>query len=241
MPAPVTRQFRIVENRIESEGTFTLILEPADGVPLFSFLAGQFVMLLLTNPDGTPWAKAAYSIATAPTESKYTIELAIKLAGEFTQRASKLSKGDTVGVQGPYGMFTLKANADPLVFIAGGVGVTPLRSMIREALLESAPQQVFLFYSDKTRAAMAYEDEFRSLAETYQNFHFIPCLTRETPVGWDGECTRIDGALIKKHLTRLGSARFYTCGPTALMDEVKQILITEDIDVKTRLHKESFG
>ncbi len=63
------RRFRILERRQETNETFTLVLEPADGESLFGFLAGQFVMMHLFNSDGSVWAKAAYSIASAPSES----------------------------------------------------------------------------------------------------------------------------------------------------------------------------
>ncbi|MFA5935555.1 MAG: FAD-binding oxidoreductase [Patescibacteria group bacterium] len=241
MPPFPIRSFRVTERRSETFETFTIVLEPADGEPIFAFKAGQFVMVHLANPDGTPWAKAAYSIATAPCESMKSFELGIKIHGDFTKRLSELKEGDTIGIQGPYGAFFLKEDADRIVFFAGGVGVTPLRSMIREALLCKKPMELVLFYSEKNRSAMAYEREFRELAAAHSTFRFIPILTRESPEDWDGETCRLDRAMTERLLTDWTRGRYAVCGPDAFMDCVKTMLMDAGVDVATRFQKESFG
>ncbi len=235
------RRFRVREYRQEAVETFTLVLEPADGLPMFSFIAGQFVMMHLYNDDGSVWAKAAYSIATAPSESDEIFELGIKLHGDFTRRAAGLKIGDQVGIQGPYGVFCLKELVEGKVFFAGGVGVTPLRSMIRSALFTELQGDVWLFYSEKQRAAMAYEAEFRDLSARYPQFHFIPILTRETPSAWDGEIGRMQQTMIEKYLHDWLLPRYYMCGPKQFMDDLKQMLVNVGVDVHKQLHRESFG
>jgi ferredoxin-NADP reductase len=234
------RRFRIVERRQDTPETFSIMLEPADGEPLFAYKAGQFVMMHLFNPDGSVWAKAAYSLATAPIEATKHIELGIKIHGDFTKRVSTFRVGNEVGIQGPYGAFTLKDDADRYVFFAGGIGVTPLRSMIRDVLLAKKPVEMVLLYSDKTRADMAYEAEFRDLAATHPQFRFIPVLTRETPDGWDGETSRINRAMIEAHVPDLERGRYYVCGPHAFMDMMKTTLAELGVDTSKNLQKESF-
>lgn len=241
MPGFPIRPFRVVARRQDASQTFSLILAPADGEPLAPYKAGQFVMLHLFNPDKTVWAKAAYSFATAPVESADTIELGIKIHGDFTKRASELAVGDEVGIQAPYGAFVLKDDLPRIVFFAAGVGVTPLRSMIREALLTKKGIELVLFYSDKTRADMAYETEFRELAAQHANFTFIPSLTRENPDGWEGETSRIDKAMVERHVSDWQKGRYCMCGPDEFMDAMKAMLEAEGIDVKTKLQRESFG
>lgn len=241
MPLFPVRTFRIVERRMDAAQTFSLVLAPADGEPLAPFKAGQFVMLHLFNPDKSVWAKAAYSYATAPVESTETIELGIKIHGDFTTRASQLVVGDEVGIQAPYGAFILKEDLPRIVFFAAGVGVTPLRSMIREVLLTKKDIELVLFYSDKTRADMAYEAEFRELASQYSNFHFIPTLTRENPESWNDETGRIDKAMVERHLSDWSVGRYCMCGPDEFMDGMKAMLEAEGIDTKTKLQRESFG
>lgn len=238
-PYPI-RKFRVREHRQETMDTFTLVLEPADGEPMFVFKAGQFIMLHLFNADGTVWAKSAYSMAMAPVESKDHLELGIKITGDFTKRCSSLSKGDEVGVQGPYGMFTLREDTNPLVFFAGGVGVTPLKSMIRSYVLDGGSSDVFLFYSGKTREVLAYEQEFRDLAKAHKNFHPILILTQEAPEGWDGEHERISIDMVKKYVPDAAKGRAFVCGPKPFMDAVRAILAAMGMDVASRLHKETF-
>lgn len=241
MPPFPIRPFRITERRQETPETFTLVLEPADGEPMFVFKAGQFAMLHLSNDDGTPWAKAAYSFASAPAESATSFELGIKIHGDFTKRASLLKVGDEVGIQGPYGVFTLKEDMDRLVLFGGGVGVTPLRSMIREVLLTKKPIELILFYSEKKREMMAYEEEFRALASNHPNFRFVPILTRETPEDWDGETCRLERTMVERVFTDWDRGRYAVCGPDAFMDCIKDMIIEVGVDPKLRLQKESFG
>lgn len=240
MPPFPIRPFRIIERRTETAETYSLIVAPADGEPLFAFTAGQFVMVHLYADDGTVWAKAAYSMATAPVESKDRLELGIKIHGDFTKRAANLAVGDQLGIQGPYGAFTLKEDSDRIVFFAGGIGVTPLRSMIRDVLLNHKPIEMVLFYSDKTIADMAYEAEFRALAAAHPSFRFVPILTREQPAGWEGESSRINRSMIEKYVSDPSNARYYMCGPDTFMDAIKAILTEQGIDTAAKLRKESF-
>lgn len=240
MPPFPIRRFRVKQNRAEGVNTFTLVLEPADNEPMFSFQAGQFVMVHLANPDGTPWAKAAYSIATAPSESKNSFELAIRIHGDFTKRCALLKVGEEIGIQGPYGAFVLKPETERLVFFGAGVGVTPLRSMIREALLTKKPIQIFLMYSDRAPECMAYHQEFKELALAYANFHPIFILTREQPENWDGESQRMNSEMIKKYVSDFSVGRYCMCGPNDFMESIKKILEGEGVDIKANLQRESF-
>ena len=237
---PVLRHFRVLKNLPEAEGVFTLLLAPADEQPLFSFQAGQFAMLHLLNDDGTTWAKAAYSFATAPSDSTDTIEFGIKVSGDFTQRASRLTPGEIVGIQGPYGVFTLKTEDEPLVFLAAGIGITPLRSMIRDLLFKKDVRDLYVFYSDKNEACLAYRKEFEEFARQYSHFHFIPFLTRETSETWMGERGRITGEAVKRYLSTLQSAHYYMCGPVEFMNTLKEFLVGQGVDSKTQIQKEVF-
>ena len=237
------RRFRVLQNRWIAESVFSLTLEPADDQALPSFRAGQFIMLHLLNDDGSTWAKAAYSYATAPSDCQTSIELGIKLSGGFTQRAARLVPGDVVAVQGPYGVFYLKntpAAASPLVLLAAGIGITPLRSMIRDIVATGVGREMFLFYSEKTLASCAYFSEFESLAAAYSGFHFVPCLTREAPVSWRYERGRVSGSLIEKYVPSISQAHYCLCGPDEFMFSMKDFLVQRGVDPKIHIQKESF-
>jgi len=218
----------------------SVALEPADNEPMFAYKPGQFVMVHLYDADGSLWAKTAYSISTAPIESKGGFGIGVRLAGDFTKRMHALKAGDTVGIQGPFGVFTLRDGTSRAVFFAGGIGITPIRGMIREALLSKSGQELFLFYCNRTLETAAYEKELRDLAVSHPHFHPIFVLERDIPAGWDGETGFITADIIRKHLTALDGADFYVCGPTPFMDAVRGILEAKGVDVKERMMKETF-
>jgi len=219
----------------------TLGLKPADGEPLFAFQAGQFVMLQILNGDGSLWAQAAYSIASAPCESNDELELGIKIEGDFTQRVSQLTIGERVSVRGPYGVFTVKEKSGSQVFFAGGIGIAPIRSMIRDLLLCAKTQEdIFLFYSSKTRAGMAYEEELRDLATQHDNFYPTFCITQETVEGFEGECQRVNVDMVSRYFSDFQKGMFYMCGPVSFMDSVRKMLEGEGVDITDCLKKETF-
>lgn len=242
MPLPILRSFRIVKNQLLADGIFSLTLAPDDGEPMFPFIAGQWVMLHLLNEDGTTWAKAAFSIASAPSESMQQLELAIKIYGDYTKRASTLKEGDRVKLQGPYGVFTLRPGTGPLVFFAAGIGVTPFRSMIRELIAAHDLRPVTLFYTNRTPALTAYESELRELAVMHSAFHPVFILTgSETPDDWDGERGRLNEAMLLKHLGDWSGNEYAMCGPKEFMDSIRDMLVSHGVDVKTKLRKELFS
>ena len=239
MPIPI-RSFRVVDRKQETEETFVLQLEPADGDPMFAFKAGQFVSLYIYNDDGSVWGKSFYSIATSPSESAERFQLAIKARGDFTHRASQLKVGDSVGIQGPYGAFILSDETAPLVLFAGGIGITPLRSMLREALVTQKDREIFLFYSDKSRQTMAFLKEFQDIEVKHEKFHPIFILTNEKPLDWKGETSRLNAEMVRSRIKNMADATYCMCGPKGFMECVREILVSCSVDVKTRLKQELF-
>lgn len=240
-PLLIKRPFTVVSNETLADGCFRLVLEPAEQASMFPFIAGQWVYLYLLNEDGSEWARAAFSIASAPSGSRERFELAIKVYGDFTTRARGLQPGSRVLVQGPFGVFTLRASAHPLVLFGGGIGVTPLLSMLREVAATGAERDVVLFYSNRSRADVAYEQELRSIVEAHPRIriHFI--LTRHAPAGWDGESRRLDADMVRAHVLDLAAAEYLMCGPNPFMDGVQQILVSLGVDVQKKLRKERFS
>ncbi|MBU1907507.1 FAD-dependent oxidoreductase [Patescibacteria group bacterium] len=240
MELPVLRPFCVVRNAPLAEGVFELVLQPADRQMVFGFVPGQFIMLHLMNADGSVWAKTAYSIASAPFESKDTITLAIKLRGDFTRRARDLQLGDIVKVQGPYGKFTLPDDDRDVIMLAGGIGVAPFRSMIREAVASRINKRIILLYSCKTAEGMAFLDELRGLAA--RNAKFMPtffltgCVLEE----WRGEIGRINQKSLHKYVPYKEKALFMVCGSHEFTDDMVDILRRSGVDVANSLRKEMF-
>ncbi len=236
------RPFRVGERKWEAEDIFTLVLEPESGEEMFLFVAGQWVYLHLLNEDGSPWARAAFTIASAPEESMGGCELGIKINRDFTKRASQLQPGDRVGLQGPFGVFVLPEGERHLAMFAGGIGITPFRSMIRSLILRDAPTNVTLFYSSRFVESAVYAEEFKRLSRDWPRLCAVITLTGDAvPRAWDGETGRINDEMISKHLTDFQDTYFLVCGPNAFMEDVKRMLENAGVDVKNRFKTERFG
>ncbi len=235
------RLFRVTRNRTLTPDAFELTLEPADDKPMFPFKAGQWVYLYLLNDDGSEWARAAFSIASAPTDSASRFDLAVKVYGDYTKRAQTLKEGDTVRIQGPFGLFVPKEEEAPLVMYAAGIGVTPFMSMIREELAHGCRREMVLFYTNKTTSDISYEKELRELAGMCPIFKVVFAVTRESPDGWDGEVRRIDADIIRANVDDPEYAEHLMCGTNEFMDAVAAMLTDLGVDIKARLRKERFS
>lgn len=240
-PVLMVRRFRVEEVKWETAETYTLVLKPIDPTDIVGFKSGQWVYLHLFNQDGTPWAKAAYSMALAPEESTEKIELGIKLHGEFTKRASKLMPDDVVGIQGAFGVFVLPPGESPLVIFAGGIGITPFRSMLRSILATGSQRPVTLFYSNKYAEESPYLEEFLAMAKQAPWFRFVPILTQQAPQDWPGERGRIDAAMLAKYSALDASTTYLMCGPKSFMEAIRGLLREGGIDIKKQLKEELFG
>ncbi len=233
------RRFRVQEIVWEAPEIFTLRLMPCEGEIALPFKAGQWVYLHLLHEDGTSW-KAAFSIATAPSDEG-PIELGIKIEGGFTKRASQLSLDTVVALQGPFGVFVLP---DPLeaslVCIAGGIGIAPLRSMIRELVHRGGSTPIYLAYSNRYAESAAYLEEFQSLRQSYPCMKLLLTLTGEHPAGWKAHTGRLNATMLAPLLTETArTARFFICGPHPFMESICGILEAAGVE-KKRVHQERF-
>jgi len=136
--------YRVRNIRRETVDTHTLELTLEDNsVPLY--VPGQFITVYFpetTTPEGK-----IYSISSAPEES--TINITIKAIGEFSNKLCSMVAGDKILASLPYGFFHSDQEATELVMIAGGIGITPFRSMIMHALHRTPERKLSLFYSNK--------------------------------------------------------------------------------------------
>jgi ferredoxin-NADP reductase len=166
----------------------------------FEFLAGQYVGLRYGR---TP---RAYSIANSPTEDEIEVCVRRVPGGKLSPRLCEdLAVGDEVTVRGPYGELVLgEQSPRDVVFLATGTGVAPLKGMI-DYLFETGRDEceghqrdVWLFLGAAWRDDLPYREAFRRRQRTHENFHFVPCLSREPVLSdWDGETDYVQHALLK--------------------------------------------
>ncbi len=163
------------------------------------------------------------SLVTSPTD-KGVVGLATRLRDTaFKQTLAELDVGDEVEVEEPKGSFLLPEATDvPYVFVAGGIGITVFRSMLRYIRDERLPYEVTLVYSNRDRESAAFLDELSTLVREVPGLKLVLTMTDEE--GWEGETRRIDAAMLRDHLGDLDGHRYLVAGPPAMAQAVVDAL-----------------
>jgi ferredoxin-NADP reductase len=215
---------RIKEKRDVAKGTlmvvFDLLGEEVD------FQPGQYFWVTLLDPpyDDEKGPKRHISVVTSPTE-RGVLGLATRIRDSaFKRSLAELPEGAEVEVEQPKGSFVLPEETDRLcVFIAGGIGITVFRSMLRYIADKGLPHRVTLVYSNRDRESTAFYDELRELEAANPNLEVVFTMTEDP--GWEGETRRIDADMLRDHLgEELDSYTYLVAGPPAMVDGVAEAL-----------------
>ncbi len=204
-------------SKLDKKGRVLLLrLEFAKDV-LFSFIPGQFIMVNYKDAKGE--FKRSYSIASDPEHKQY-LELCVSLkeGGRGSAALAKVKKGSKLTINGPFGVFHLEEKQGEIILIAGGTGISPLRSMIKHLLNIKYPCKTYLFYSFKTEDDYLYREEFEKLAKENKNFVFVPICTQPNPK-WKGEKEYVK-KIFKKYVKGTKDKKIYACGPVPMVDAV---------------------
>ncbi|WP_328607114.1 FAD-binding oxidoreductase [Amycolatopsis sp. NBC_00345] len=229
------REVRIAEVRRETPSAVTLVLEDAEHPGSFDFRPGQF-FTLVTDIDGQP-VRRAYSASSVPGAARLEVTVKQVEGGRFSTHVHRnLRAGDRLSVRGPSGAFHADpAAAHEVVLVAAGSGVTPMMSMIRTLLATSGTHRIALLYTNRSEEEVIFADELLRLGkENSARLAVTHVLTQERG--------RLDAAGARSWLTELRpseDARYYLCGPEALMDTVKGVL-TEHGVPDDRVHHERY-
>ena len=180
------------------------------------FKAGQYVDLLV--PGTNEWR--SYSMANPPSQNG-AVEIMIKLmsGGLFSSYVEQqLQPGARLTLQGPYGNFHLRDTQHEAIFIAGGSGMAPILSLLRDMAERNDARPVTYFYGARARRDLFQLDELRSFEQRLPPFRFVPALSESQPDDvWDGETGLITN-VVKRIVTSGKNKEAYMCGPTAMID-----------------------
>ena len=220
----------------------------------FNYTAGQFAFFdiggVYNDPKG---AIRHFTISSSPTENFIMFSTRIR-DSPYKQRLLTLEKGSKVKVRGPEGQFVLHEDySKPAVFLSGGIGVTPFRSMVKYATDKQLPIKIVMFDSNRNRSNILFRKEFDDWANTNNNLRIIYTISEEgdqeheqssfaAKNDWKGEYGRIDKAMILKYLdtSELNNSVFYICGPPSML-KAMQSLLQEELEVpKDRIKVEEF-
>lgn len=193
----------------------------------FDYKPGQYMMVELDVDDPENGSIRSLSIASSPTENFLLFSTKISQS-LFKQRFNSLQVGDKVKIKGPMGIFVLKEDAKEIIFLGGGIGITPFRDMIKYSCDKKLSIKLTLLYSNKTPTDIVYMDEWPLFEKQNSNLKIVHTITENT-TGWSGRTGRINEAMIKEFCNDLKNALFYICGPPGMVDGLSQLLKTMNV------------
>lgn len=223
--APLTEREEI------AEGTMAFhFAKPAD----FQFRAGQSIDVTLLNPPETDAEgnTRAFSIASAPFDSDLMVATRMRDTA-FKRVLRKTGTGLEVKIEGPSGSFVLHRKAEkPAVFLAGGIGITPFLSIIRQATHDKAPHQLYLFYGNRRPEDAAFLDVLTEIPKENPNFHLIATMSEmeKSHREWKGETGLINKDMLAKHLPSLQGPIYYLAGPPPMVAAMRRMLTEAGVD-----------
>jgi predicted ferric reductase len=240
--APLTRlrrPWRVVDVAPERAGTTTLTIEPI-GHPGFAFMPGQFAWMSHWPVSVT---QHPFSFSSpADVEPGGRVAVTIKGLGGWTRRARSLVTGRRLYLDGPHGEFSMDVHqAEGYVFIAGGVGITPLYSMIATMCVREDARPAILVYVSADWESVIFRDQLQELALDMPNLEVVHVL-RLPPAGWRGETGQLTPDLLRRHLPARRYRRFayFICGPESLMDAAEAALLAAGV-AEEQIHSERFA
>lgn len=213
-----------------AEQTMAFYFERPSG---FQFKAGQTLDLTLIDPPETDAEgnTRTFSIASAPHDADLVIATRMRKSA-FKRVLASSPLPTSVEADGPMGSFTLHHNVTkPAIFLAGGIGITPFRSMIHDAAAWSL-QQLWLFYSNNRPEDAAFLDDLQKVASITPSFHFVPTMTKmaESKEPWRGETGVINREMMNRHLLNLHGSVYYVAGPPAMVTAMHGMLLAAGVD-----------
>jgi ferredoxin-NADP reductase len=200
----------------------------------WSYRAGQFVDITLLDPPETDAEGnlRGFSISSAPREDVITITTRLRDTA-FKRVLQRMPLGTMVKIEGPFGDLRLHNKVRPAVLLAGGIGITPFRSILVETIGDGGLRYpVVVFHANRHPEDAAFADELRSLANRDSNLAFVPTMTAVTGAdqSWDGERGRIDADMLKRHVGGLVEPIYYIAGPPGMVQGLRAMLLASGVD-----------
>ncbi len=219
----------------ETHDTYTLTLQPENG-QRFPYRPGQFIFLRLNRP-GRPSEEHPFTISSSPGETP-SIAVTIKESGDFTDTISQTRPGDRALVDGPFGRFSFQFDSpESFVFIAGGVGITPILSMMRRLRAAGDRRRGVLVYANRTERDIIAREELDAMPDNI-SVHYV--LDSSPGQHWRGYTGRVNAGIIAECAGDImAGSDIYLCGPPGMMKSVRAQLRSLGVS-GSRIHMEKF-
>jgi ferredoxin-NADP reductase len=221
--------------------TFRLADPGSDRLP-FDFLPGQFLQVEVM-PEAEKTARRSYTIASSPTQRAY-VELTVKREEQGAVSKylhDKVAIGDLLKVTGPFGEFTFTGtDAESIVLIAGGVGITPMMSVLRYLTDIAWSGQIFFLYGARSTEEFVFRDELERLERRFANLHVMAAMQRSAGTVWLGPEGPITQEMLRSAVPDIAKRRVHLCGPPGMMAAIRGQLAELGVP-EAQLHTEAFG
>jgi ferredoxin-NADP reductase len=211
----------------------------------FEFEAGQFFNFTLLSPGETDLEgnTRTLSIASAPHERNVMVAMRLRTTA-FKRTLNSLPLGSELLLQGPFGWMTLPRNSTrPAVLLAGGIGITPFRSLVWSEAESLSARRILLFYSVRVPEEAAFLEELREMEQYNRRYKLICTVTQpeKSRVAWLGETGRISMQMLSKWIPDLSVPIYYIAGPPAMVTGVRQMLVGSGVAEEDIRAEEFFG
>jgi ferredoxin-NADP reductase len=184
-----------------------------------TYRAGQFMFVTIDTGKGK--LRKHFSISSSPTEDY--LEFTKKLTqSDFSQALREIQGGDWANVEAPYGAFFLDPSSRKIGMLSGGIGITPLRSMIKYSIDMDLDIDIALIYSCKTQRDIVFKEELDEFRKEV-NINIIYTLTKAGEE-WGGEGGRINQGMVERRIEDYMKRLFYICGPVEMVNSMINLL-----------------
>ncbi len=207
----------------------------------FSFVPGQYCMMELLNPPlpDERSNRRYFSIVNSPDLPQMIVITTRISESGFKQNLKNLAVGEMVEIKSIAGNFILpQASTQPLVFLSGGIGITPFMSMLTYATEHQTTHKITLLYSNRSKSTTAYFDELSDLATKNPNLKVVFIMTDDSE--WTGEKRKIDANLIKEYFPDTNAQRYMVVGPPGMVSAIEQELLLANVPPEN-IQKENFA
>ena len=228
---------KLKDRKEVAERTIAFRFEKPSG---WTFKAGQFIDMTLLDPSETdPEGNTrGFSIASGPHEEMLMVATRMRDTA-FKRVLKAMPIGTAVKIEGPSGDLTLPNNSNrAVVLLAGGIGITPFRSMLVRAAKEKLAHRIFLFYSNRRPEDAPFLEELQILERENSNYKLIASMTEmeKSRRTWSGETGLINQEMLTRHLKGVGTLIYYIAGPPAMVKGLLEMLNkagVDDDDIRT--------
>ncbi|MFH1390867.1 MAG: FAD-dependent oxidoreductase [Candidatus Diapherotrites archaeon] len=229
------QKMKIVKITKETHDTKTLSFQ---GTEKMDFKPGQFLMVEFLKEEKIP--KRSYSISSSPTRNE-TVEITVRELPEgwVSKLLNECKENEELLIDGPYGHFIFdEKKMKEIVMVGAGSGIAPFRCFCHYIIDKKIPIKATLVYSSKIEKDIIFHKQLKEFEKQIEGLDLILTLTREKKKGF--RSGRIDDVMIKEIIAKHNDPYFFLCGPPKMVQEVKEIILTNGIN-KEKVKQEVYG